>query len=297
MNVPAELQAEAFEVLPDLGNPMPLLMTMKQSMASRHLYQMFPNMQDKIPAGSKGGVVFKHVQHSASEAYVVGALRNELRTTDPMVQMDIDGVGWMFDTLHEKWMNRTTVIHARGDVLLGGLGMGMILWPILAKRSVRTVTVIENNQDVVDYILPTLAAAKGIDKLQVVMADAREYEPEPGQLFDYIWLDCVPAYGYGLVMLQVHDGWMNRYQRFHRLGGAANLDGWMLDHWGYQENLLYLLHGSSGTEQHEWPREDRRPYPIGPPDPAVALLADKYDQLGHKDIPRAELMRMMAVAR
>lgn len=265
---------------------------------SRHLYDMFPLMVQKVPPCRCGAVEFKHCAWTPQQAYVVGTLRNELRTTHPTLQMNIDGVGWMFDTLHERWMNRTTVINAAGDVLIGGLGMGMILWPILAKRNVRSVTVIENNPSVPELVLPTLERAKGIEKLQVVQADARDWKPARGQLFDYIWLDCVPAYGYGLKFLELHHGWLDRYTKFHRCG-ASSRQAWLVDHWGYQENLLHCLH--FGTDPEDWPEDDQRPYPIGLPDPAVALLAESMGKDGTSQLceatgmTRDELMASMMV--
>lgn len=266
------------------------LITAEQKRASAHLYGMFPRMVDIVKPCTRGDIEFKHVQHSEKEAYVVGRCRNELRTTDPMVQMNIGGMGWMFDTLHEKWMNRTAVIHARGDVLIGGLGMGLILWPILRKRAVRSVTVIENNTDVRDLILPTLETAQGFEKLTVEIADARTWVPTPGERFDYIWLDCVPAYGYTTAMLKVQQGWIEHFSQFHRAGSSAPKD---TDNWGFQENLLWHLHGDTPVEC--WPKEDRRAYPIGPSDPLVrALIQDTEKVFGFKKDDTAELMAAMA---
>lgn len=269
----------------------PRLLTRAQEEASAHLWGMFPRMVEKVPECTLGDVVFKHCKWTEQHAYVTGRLRNELRTTDPTLQMNIGGVGWMFDTLHERWMNRTTVVHAKGDVLLGGLGMGMILWPILRKRGVRSVTVLEMNPNVPALVLPTLAKAEGIHKLRVIEADARTWRPEGGQLFDYIWLDCVPAYGYGSPFLEIHEGWLKRYAEFHRHGGAGRCDR-TLDHWGYHENLLWMLHG--GKEPEDWPEEDKTPYPIGPPDPAVSLLAVKHKHLSNSTPMDLNTMKVTA---
>lgn len=282
----ASIETEA--IINSFAYPPPLL-TKAQVKASQHLYRMFPNMQEKVPECRRGLVELEHTRHSHREAYVVGRTRNELRTTDPMVQMNIDRVGWMFDTLHEKWMNRTAVLNARGDVLIGGLGMGMILWPILRKRSVTSVTVLENNPDVTALILPTLDRAVGRRKLEVIEADARGWETD--RRFDYIWLDCIPAYGYGLAFMEIHDEWIGHFNTLHRTGGQR---GWHdVDHWGYQENLLYCLHG---MEPENWPWRDRRPYPIGPPDPAIALMvADLglHEKLGVTVEPDRNQFRMV----
>lgn len=254
------------------------LLTAEEEKASAHLYGMFPMMVDVLAPCKRGNVSILHNTPCPKRAYVEGLIRNELRTAEPMVCLEVDGVGWMFDTLHEKWMNRTAVVHAFGDVLLGGLGIGLILWPILRKRNVRSVTVIENNSDVIAIVEPTLRRAQGYEKLRIVEADAREFEAPPAR-FDYIWLDCVPGYGYGTKMMEVHESWMSRFAPFHR---PPKRPGFFLDHWGYQENLLFLLHGE---DVEDWPECDRRPYPIGPGDPVVRGMAEgmKVDLFGFED--------------
>ena len=258
-----------------LGGP---LLTSRQEKASRHLYGMFPMMVDIVPEMDRGEVSIRHAFPDHERAWVEGRLRNELRTAEPMVQLDIGETGWMFDTLHEKWMNRTAVVTAHGDVLLGGLGMGLILWPILRRREVRTVTVLENNADIISLILPTLASAKGIEKLSIIEGDGRTWTPKEGVLYDYIWLDCVPCYGYGSKFLDIHGGWIERYSKFHRgtvQKSNRRMRAFEVDHWGYQENLLWCMHRP--LEQEDWPREDNRPYPIGPPDPFVAAIAQEWN--------------------
>jgi hypothetical protein len=61
----------------------------------------------------------------------------------------VNGRLMMSDTRMEHYTNYKVVREARGNVLIAGLGLGMILHPILAKKEVLSVTVIEKYADVI----------------------------------------------------------------------------------------------------------------------------------------------------
>lgn len=91
----------------------------------------------------------------------------------------------MSDTLHEKLTNYKVKREARGNVLIAGLGIGMILHPILAKPEVLSVTVLEKERDVIELVAPTLKN----EKLTIVHADIFEWRPKVGAKFDCICFD------------------------------------------------------------------------------------------------------------
>lgn len=87
---------------------------------------------------------------------------------------------WMSDTPFEHSTNREALRHAHGDVLIGGLGIGMITTAMLAKPSVRKVVVIEKYGDVVEavrYQLRERLPKKHYQKLLVHVADVNEWRP------------------------------------------------------------------------------------------------------------------------
>lgn len=92
----------------------------------------------------------------------------------------------MSDTQMEQRTNREFVIAAHGHVLIAGLGLGLILPPILKKENVLSVTVIEKEQDVISLV----AQKHRHRKLTVCNGDAFSYEPS-GK-FDCIYLDIWP---------------------------------------------------------------------------------------------------------
>lgn len=63
--------------------------------------------------------------------------------------------GWdcvMSNTNMEKRTNMDFCCNAHGDVLIGGLGIGMIILAIQDKSEVKSITVIEKNQEVIDKL-------------------------------------------------------------------------------------------------------------------------------------------------
>lgn len=99
----------------------------------------------------------------------------------------VNGRLWMTDADFEWRTNLEAVSKMHGDVLLGGLGIGFVVLPILKRSSVKSVTVIENCADVIALIQPQIKH----DKLNVIEADIRAWEV-PRKAFDCIYLDVWP---------------------------------------------------------------------------------------------------------
>ncbi len=131
---------------------------------------MFARMTDLIPAARRGVAEIKHVT-GPEECCQLWVNNKCVMNAAPDLEIDL---------------NRPVVEAAHGDVLITGLGIGYILVPILAKPEVRSVTVIEISQDVVDLVLPYLAHPK----LTVILADALEWEP--AGTYDTMWFDIYP---------------------------------------------------------------------------------------------------------
>lgn len=95
----------------------------------------------------------------------------------------------MSNTPMEIRTNETFCRLAHGDVLIGGLGIGMIVLPIMEKENVRTITILEKNQEVID-IISTQLNFNG--KVKIVQADVFTWEPADGTCYDCIYLDIWP---------------------------------------------------------------------------------------------------------
>lgn len=78
--------------------------------------------------------------------------------------------------------------HATGNVLINGLGLGVVLDACLAKPEVTHVTVVEVSEDVINLVGIHFQKKHG-DRVTIVQADALEYKPPKGSHFDAVWHD------------------------------------------------------------------------------------------------------------
>lgn len=92
----------------------------------------------------------------------------------------------MSDTNMEKRTNMDFCINAHGDVLIGGLGIGMIILAIQDNPEVKSITVIEKNQEVIDMVASQLNFN---EKVNIICADVFEWKPETGVKYDVSYMD------------------------------------------------------------------------------------------------------------
>ena len=92
----------------------------------------------------------------------------------------------MSDTPMEQRTNTKFVLNAHGDVLIAGLGIGMIVLPTMEKDDVRSITIIEKYQEVIDMVLPQLPIN---NKVNVIQGDIFTHEFSKGTKFDTIYFD------------------------------------------------------------------------------------------------------------
>jgi len=122
---------------------------------------------------------------------------------------------------------------AYGDVLLTGLGFGMLATWISSKPEVKSVTVLECSQGTIDHFLQNNNLPKN---MEIKLANANEYKTN--KHFDCILLDHVPEYT-----------WKSNYDFY--LNIARNIPNhnifwfWPLEHWyicdyyGFKINDFY----------------------------------------------------------
>lgn len=85
---------------------------------------------------------------------------------------------------HSRFMHRS-----KGDVLIAGLGLGMVLQGCAVKNEVTSVTVIEQSPDVIKLVEAHYKAKPFGHKVTIVNADIFEWKPTKGVKFDYAWYD------------------------------------------------------------------------------------------------------------
>jgi len=152
-------------------------------------YGCFYNMADIIPVGVSGPCEVDHFRITKDTFQGFGVER-----TRPglYARLKVLGGTMMSDTDMELRTNYEAVRCATGDVLIGGLGLGMITLPIVLKPEVSSVTVVEISRDVIALVEPHIRAATGMDagKLTVIHADVKRWKPtRSGRQFDFAYFD------------------------------------------------------------------------------------------------------------
>jgi spermidine synthase len=146
----------------------------------------FPKMIDIVPEGEHGIARVEHFEVSEDESRF-SSLRGAMDYVPEgrYAKLKVNGRLMMSDTSMEHRTNYGVVRESRGNVLIAGLGLGMILHPILAKPEVLSVTVVEKYPDVISLIGPTVLH----EKLTIVEGDIYEWKPAKGTKFDTIYFD------------------------------------------------------------------------------------------------------------
>ncbi|WP_303814198.1 class I SAM-dependent methyltransferase [Selenomonas ruminantium] len=145
----------------------------------------YENMPDFLQDRSLGNArieQFTIFEHDFRAIY-----RDGLKPGKKYVRLMIDGEIFMSDAPMEKESNYNVIDDAFGDILLAGLGIGLILLPMQKKEEVKSITVVEKNPNVIDIVGGQLPLN---DKVEIIHADIFDYEPI--RRYDCIYLDIWP---------------------------------------------------------------------------------------------------------
>jgi hypothetical protein len=120
------------------------------------------------------------------------------------------------------------VRRAHGNVLITGLGIGLVLKNVLLKDNVARVVVLEKAAEVISLVGPSYPDPR----VEIVHADAFTWEPPHGLRFDVAWHDVWPAID--LANLPAMRGLKAKYRaraRWQGCWGEVELRRWMRQ-WG-----------------------------------------------------------------
>lgn len=149
-----------------------------------------------VPDGVSGGWKVKTAVVGSDEA-AMNNIRHAVRGNPEFIvspgeyKVLVGPMGVMMsNTQLEYRTNRKFIAAAHGDILILGLGLGMVLGPLHEKPEVKSITVVELEPDVVNLVLPTY---EHLEKLEVVMGNAFEFQPT--QVYDHVFHDIWPDVG------------------------------------------------------------------------------------------------------
>lgn len=137
----------------------------------------------RIPEGSHG--VAKVIHDSPDILTRLRAARDgQPLNASKYTRLIVDGTLWMTDAEYECWTQARFVNSVHGDVLIAGLGLGLILGPMLKNKRVTSVTVLEISADVIALIGPRYKHRK----LTIIEADVKQWQP-PKKAYDFVYFD------------------------------------------------------------------------------------------------------------
>lgn len=190
-----------------------------------------PSMVKILPVGSHGNA---HVDHITLRKHQI-FLDNLRYLRDGMSFMRVEpgkyarlctGRGLeMTDTQMEWRTNAQFILRAHGDVLIAGLGIGLVLVPLLKKKEVKSIQVVELNEDVIKLVSPHFKHKK----LTVVHGDIETHRKQiNGHKFDTIYFDIWPDINTDNLEQMKHLCGMYR-GALNRTNPSATIDCWTRD--------------------------------------------------------------------
>jgi spermidine synthase len=94
----------------------------------------------------------------------------------------------MSDTSDEMSDHYRFIKSANGNVLVAGLGIGMVLYNLLEKQEVSHIDVLELSKEVISLVGPWFIE-RYVGRINIIHANALEYTPPKGTRYDFAWFD------------------------------------------------------------------------------------------------------------
>ena len=95
----------------------------------------------------------------------------------------------MSDTPDEVRDHIYFITRADENVLIAGLGIGMVLNAVATQHGVEKITVIEKSPDVIKLVADHYRNKPYSAKLEIIEADIFEWKPAKGTVYQHMWLD------------------------------------------------------------------------------------------------------------
>lgn len=87
----------------------------------------------------------------------------------------------------ETLTNQKFLDNAKGDILIFGLGIGLIVFPLLNENDVNSITIVEIDSGLIDEVFPIIIKNDPKSKVNVYLSNAFEFETD--MMFDTIYFD------------------------------------------------------------------------------------------------------------
>lgn len=148
-----------------------------------------------LPVGEQGAVKIERFEVS-EDASRFDALRSGSRSVPAgtYTRLKERHTLWMSDTPAEIRDHREIIRRAEGEVLIQGLGIGLVARACAMKSKVRSVTVVEQSPDIIALVEPWLreCADSHDTRLEVILGDALALKHPKGKRWNCVWHDIWP---------------------------------------------------------------------------------------------------------
>ena len=141
-----------------------------------------------IPEGQSGDFQIKHFTSETTDYnwQVYLQMKNETDTQHTVLIKESCSMPIMQDSLAEYNEHQWLWDNATGDVLIGGLGIGLVHQKLIDNPDVTSVTIIENSQDVIDLVWEHCAKD---DTFSLIKADIETWNPPADSYWNVAWFD------------------------------------------------------------------------------------------------------------
>lgn len=144
------------------------------------IYKRIQTQEDIDSFKKNGGVLAeKYLKH-----FVVG---------EEHVFLYKRGEGVMMSTHQTETMsNQDFINQAYGDVIIFGLGLGMIIFPLLDDKDIKSITIVEHDSGVIDMVGKIIKEHDKGNKVTIIQGDAFQYHEKINPMvrrFDTIYFD------------------------------------------------------------------------------------------------------------
>jgi len=141
-----------------------------------------------IPEGTSGDFAIRHFNGQTTDYNWERYLMMKNETAEEYTVLTKESCPWpiMQDSYAEYREHQQLWDNATGDVLIGGLGIGMVHQKLIDNPNVTSVTIIENSQDVIDLVWEHCAKD---ETFTLITADIETWEIPEDSHWDYGWFD------------------------------------------------------------------------------------------------------------
>ncbi len=121
------------------------------------------------------------------ETYNIGYFKNTFK----YLSLSKNNVTWMSTIPHEINTMKDDIKKVKGNVLVLGLGIGYFTYLINNKKDVKSITILENDQEIIEIFKKhILTKFKDTTKINIIKCDALTYlKTNDLSIYDYVYVD------------------------------------------------------------------------------------------------------------